>query len=188
MRAARCLTFPRRPVGGAVVTFHSADLHLARRRGRRQLVGGRERRAAHPVFAGRRQGAVAQALDIVKPHDFGTSDRKSRARGGAQLRSERTTAACGRRRLLRAPLLLAKRRRCSRETRSRSSRNSRAIIMPFNYGWVVLFDERSGRYERRFAHGDCVNALAPRSTDLTVSTWAQTPSTDSTASTHPAPC
>ena len=38
-----------RPAGGAVLTFHSADLHLARRRGRRQLVGGRERRAAHPV-------------------------------------------------------------------------------------------------------------------------------------------
>ena len=49
VRAARCLTFLRRPAGGAVLTFHSADLHLARRRGRRQLVGGRERRAAQPV-------------------------------------------------------------------------------------------------------------------------------------------
>lgn len=47
--AARCLTLPRRPAGGAVLTIHSADLHLARRRGRRQLAGGRERRAAHPV-------------------------------------------------------------------------------------------------------------------------------------------
>ena len=27
-------------------------------------------------------------------------------------------------------------------------------------GWVVHFDLRSGRFERRFAHADCVNALA----------------------------
>ena len=53
LRATRCLTFCaprcRKTAAGAVLTFHAADLHLARRRGRRQLVGGRERRAAHPV-------------------------------------------------------------------------------------------------------------------------------------------
>lgn len=27
-------------------------------------------------------------------------------------------------------------------------------------GWVLLFDLRTGRYERRFAHADCCNALA----------------------------
>ena len=81
VRATRCLTLPRRPAGGAVLTFHSAGLHLARRRGRRQLVGGRERRAAHPVSSqGRRQGAVAQAIDIVKAVDFAASHPRSRRR------------------------------------------------------------------------------------------------------------
>ena len=49
VRAARCLTLRRRPAGGAMLTFLAVDLHLARRRGRRQLVGGRERRSAHAV-------------------------------------------------------------------------------------------------------------------------------------------
>jgi hypothetical protein len=108
---------PRRHAGGAVLTFHEADLHLARCCDRRQLVDGRERRAAHPVSSqGRQQGAVAlRLLCEASWTSHEQSNEVPRAvRGVADDRGGSSPAPTRRRR-------------------------SRAIVMPFNYGWVVLF-------------------------------------------------
>jgi WD40 repeat protein len=34
--------------------------------------------------------------------------------------------------------------------------------MPCGSGWIVSFDLRTGRFDKKFAHKDCVNAVAVR--------------------------